>query len=111
MFLVLIVALGVTALDVLPKLRGLPWYELFVIPVVWLALWSAEDDVLPVTAMAIIVNILALLPSIVFHGSTARAALVERGIVIGTIWLTVMIALLRKRARRTYKWINLLGGR
>ena len=30
-------------------------------------------------------------------------------IIISIIWLTVMLALLRKRARRTYRWINLAG--
>jgi hypothetical protein len=121
--LALIFALGVTALDFLPELNvlsglnwlqglaGLPWYELFVIPIVWLALWSAEEDVLVLIAMAVIVTGLALLHSLIPHGEGADVSLAGRGIVIGTIWLTVMIALLRKRTRRTYKWINLLGDR
>lgn len=113
--LALIFALGVTALDFLPELHilpglaGLPWYELFVIPIVWLALWSVEEDVLVLIAMAVIVTGLALLRSLIPHDGAVELA--GRGIVIGTIWLTVMIALLRKRARRTYKWINLLGDR
>jgi hypothetical protein len=110
-------ALGVTVLDFLPVpnflpgLAGLPWYELFVIPIVWLALWSAEDDVFLLIAMAVIVTGLALLRSLMPHDEAADISLGGRGIVIGTIWLTVMTALLRKRARRTYKWINLLGDR
>jgi hypothetical protein len=110
-------ALGVTLLDflpvmnLLPGLAGLPWYELFVIPIVWLALWSAEDDAFLLIAMAVIVTGLTLLRSLMPHGEEADISLAGRGIVIGTIWLTVMMALLRKRARRTYKWINLLGDR
>jgi len=121
--LAIIFALGVTALDFLPELTGLralnvlqglaglPWYELFVIPIVWLALWSAEEDVFLLIAMAVIVTGLTLLRGLMPHVEAADASLAGRGIVIGTIWFTVMIALLRKRARRTYKWINLLGDR
>jgi hypothetical protein len=35
----------------------------------------------------------------------------DRVVVITAIWSTVLLAVLRKRARRTYKWINLAGRR
>lgn len=43
LILALVLALGVAVLDHLPRVEGLPWFGLFVVPVVWLALWSAED--------------------------------------------------------------------
>lgn len=104
-------AVGIAVLDLLPGLTQLPWHGLFVVPVVWIALWSAEDDGLPVIAMAVTVTILALLRGFVSHDSAATVPLGERMIVVGTIWMTVALALLRKRARRTFKWINLAGRR
>jgi hypothetical protein len=104
-------AVGVAVLDLLPGLRQMPWHGLFVVPVVWIALWSAEDDGLPVIAMAVIVSVLALLRGVLSHDSAATVSLGDRMIVVGTIWITVALALLRKRARRTFKWINLAGRR
>ena len=104
-------SLGVTTLDHLSTLERVPWYGLFVIPVVWIALWSAEDDVYLLPGMAIIETGLALLPVLWSIGTDGLATYTERVIVIATIWLTVIIALLRKRAQRTYKWINLAGKR
>ena len=111
MLLVLGLASGVTALDFLPEVEGLPWYELFVIPIVWLALWSAENDVFLLFAMAVILTMLTLLRTLIPHGETINSSIGGRVIVVGTIWLTVVIAVFRKRTRRTYKWINLLGGK
>jgi hypothetical protein len=112
-FLALVCAVLVAALDVLPTLRGLPLHGLFVVPVIWVALWSAEEDVLPLTAMAMTVTFLSLASSVISPAetSTTPAHVGERTIVIITIWITVLLALLRKRARRTYKWINLAGKR
>ena len=105
------VALVVTVLDFLPGLKNVPWYGLFVIPVVWIALWSAEDDVFPVTAMAVVVSLLAMVRGYLQVGDGPPVILHDRIVVICAIWFTVMLALLRKRARRTYKWINLAGTR
>jgi hypothetical protein len=107
--LALVVSLGVTILDHLPTSRGVPWYGLFVIPVIWIALWSAEDDVFPLMSVAFIVTGLALLPVLSSFGREGLAPYTERVVVLASIWLTVTIALLRKRAQRTYKWIRLLG--
>ncbi len=104
-------ALGVTVLDFLPWFRGLPWYGLYVVPVVWIALWSAEDDVFPVTALAVIVSLLSMLRGFVSVGSVAPISIGDRVVIITAIWSTVLLAVLRKRARRTYKWINLAGRR
>lgn len=60
--------------------------------------------------MAWFVTFLVLLPGFLSFGFESEAVIRERGIVVATIWVTVLIALLRKRARRTYKWINLAGG-
>lgn len=107
--LALAVSLGVTILDHLPTLKGVPWYGLFVIPVIWIALWSAEDDVFLLMGVAIIVTGLALLPVLSSFGRAGLTPYTERVVVLVSIWLTVIIALLRKRAQRTYKWIRLLG--
>ncbi|ALA58694.1 membrane protein of unknown function [Nitrospira moscoviensis] len=104
-------ALGVTLLDFLMPARTLPWYGLYVIPVVWIALWSAEEDVVPVTALAVIVSVLAMLRGFVSIGSLTPIPIGDRVIVVTAIWSTVLLAVLRKRARRTYRWINLAGRR
>jgi threonine/homoserine/homoserine lactone efflux protein len=63
--------------------------------------------------MAITVTFLSLASSVISAAetSTTPVHVGERTIVIITIWITVLLALLRKRARRTYKWINLAGKR
>jgi hypothetical protein len=104
-------AVGITVLDLLPGMRGLPWHGLYVIPVVWIALWSAEDDVVPITVMAWVVTLLALVRGFVSHETSATVPLPDRIIVIASIWLTVLLAVLRKRARRTFRWITLIGKR
>jgi hypothetical protein len=108
---VYIVAIAIAVLDWLPQTQAIPWHGLFVIPVVWIALWSAEEDVFPVTMMAMTVNILILIPGYLTHETSAVALLGDRIIVISTIWATVFLALLRKRTRRTFKWISLIRPR
>lgn len=105
------VAVGITVLDLLPGTRIVPWHGLFVIPVVWIALWSAEDDTGPITFMATLVTLLTLVRGFVSHETAATVPLGDRAIVIATIWLTVLLAFLRKRARRTFRWITLIGRR
>lgn len=109
MVITLAMAVGITALDLLPEVRSIPWHELFVLPVVWIALWSAEDDILSIAAMAMFVTILALLGGWVSHETAAPIPIGDRLIVIAVIWLTVLLALFRKRARRRFKWITLIG--
>ena len=104
-------ALAVAVVDFLPAFRGLPWYGLYVVPVVWIALWSAEEDVVPVTALAVIVSLLAMLRGFLSIGTLLPIAIGDRVVVVTAIWSTVLLAVLRKRARRTYKWINLAGRR
>jgi hypothetical protein len=108
--LVFAVAMSVAVLDWLLH-TSIPWHGLYVIPVVWMALWSAEEDAGPVTAMAIIVTILVLLPGYFIRGTGSTTAVGDRFIVISTIWATVFLALARKRGRRTYKWVSLIGRR
>ena len=105
------VAVGITVLDLLPGMRGIPWHGLYIVPVVWIALWSAEEDVVPITIMAWVVTLLALVRGFVSHETAATIPLPDRVIVISSIWLTVLLALLRKRARRTFRWITLIGKR
>ena len=102
-------ALIITALDLLPWFEGVPWYAFFVVPVVWVALWSAEDDFLALTGVAVIVSSLAIIRSHLSNGFWSPAPIVDRVIVVSIIWLTVLLAILRKRARRTFKWITLAG--
>lgn len=104
-------ALAVATVDLLPQMRGLPWYVLHVIPLVWLALWSAEDDVFPLTALAVLVSLLTMLPGYVTVDGTRPIPIGDRVLVITVIWATVLSAVLRKRARRTFRWINLAGRR
>ena len=104
-------AVMITVMDLLPGLRGIPWHGLFVLPVVWIALWSAEDDIVPITVLAILVTLLVLVRGFVSAGTTATVTFGDRAIVILTIWLTVLLAFLRKRARRTFRWITLIGPR
>lgn len=106
MLLALGVALGVAALDYRAGFGDVPWHALFVIPVVWIALWSAEDDILPVTIMAAIATMLALARVIMSHGIDSSPSFGERAVIVGIIWITVLLALLRKRTRRTFKWIK-----
>lgn len=108
--LVFAVSIIVAVLDSLPH-AAIPWHGLFVVPVVWMALWSAEEDTGPVTTMAIIVTLLVLMPGYFMQGPVSHAWMGDRFIVIGSIWATVVLALLRKRARRTYKWVSLIGRR
>ena len=109
--LTLTVAVGITVLDLLPGIRAFPWHGLYVIPVVWIALWSAEDDIVPITMMALVVTLLALFRGIMSPETAATIPFGDRAAVITSIWLTVLLALLRKRARRTFKWITLIGRR
>jgi hypothetical protein len=102
-------ALVVTGLDLLPRLESVPWYGFFVIPVVWVALWSAEEDVVPLITVALIVTSLAMIRSVVSMSIVAPAPIVDRFMVVSIIWLTVVLAVLRKRARRTFRWITLSG--
>lgn len=111
MLLVLAVAVMIALLDGLSDSTLLPWHGLFVIPVVWIALWSAEEDVVPVTMMATVVTILILLPGYFSRESMSRDWFGDRLIVLGNIGATVFLALLRKRGRRTYKWVSLIGRR
>src|SRR5690348_11543965 len=90
LFLALIFALLIAALDFLPAVKGLlPWHSFFVVPVIWIALWSAEDDVFPVTAIAVIVTVFVLLRGFLSFWSSAPIALVDRIVIISIIWLTV----------------------
>ncbi len=109
--LVFAVAILIALLDALSGSTVLPWHGLFVIPVVWIALWSAEEDVVPVTTMAVLVTILILLPGYFSHERLSRGWLGERLIVMSSIWATVFLALARKRGRRTYRWVSLIGRR
>ncbi|MBD0315569.1 MAG: hypothetical protein ICV75_02665 [Nitrospiraceae bacterium] len=109
--LVFAVAILIALLDGLFVSAVLPWHGLFVIPVVWIALWSAEEDAVPVTTMAVIVTILILLPGYFSHERLSRGWFGERLVVIGSIWATVFLALARKRGRRTYRWVSLIGRR
>ena len=109
LFLAVAFALVITALDVLPRFEDIPWYVFFVVPVVWVALWSAEDDVLPLTAVAVIVTGLATIQSHFSLGIVTPAPMVDRLIVVSIVWLTILLAVLRKRTRRTFKWITLAG--
>jgi len=111
MALTFTVAVGITVLDLLPGIRAFPWHGLYVIPVVWIALWSAEEDIVPITVMALVVTLLALIRGFVSHETAATVPLGDRAVVIGSIWLTVLLAFLRKRTRRTFKWITLIGRR
>lgn len=107
--LALLFTLAVATVDYVAMSPDGRWVILFVLPVVWLALWSAEDDRLPLILMAFIVTGL-----IVFGGISAAFRMADscfpgRAQVIGVLWITVGLALLRKRTRSTYKWINLIG--
>jgi hypothetical protein len=108
--LVFAVAIMIALLDAVSDSALLPWHGLFVIPVVWIALWSAEEDAGPVTMMAIVVTILMLIPGF-SHDTVSRGWWGDRLIVMGSVWATVFLALLRKRGRRTYKWVSLIGRR
>ena len=61
-------------------------------------------------AFALVVTILALIRSVAPDSLVDPVPPGERLVVVSTIWLTVILALLRKRARRTFKWISLAGG-
>jgi hypothetical protein len=50
-----------------------------------------------------------MLRSHISIGIWAPAPVVDRLIVASIIWFTVLLAILRKRARRTFKWITLAG--
>lgn len=102
-------ALVVAACDAYEVFGGGPWHVLLVIPVIWIALWSAEDDRLPVIVMAVIVTGLAIGGGMASQMGPTCDCVVERGQVVGIVWITVVLALLRKRARSTYKWINLMS--
>lgn len=102
-------ACAVAALDLQPRFQGVPWYGFFVVPVIWVALWSAEDDVCPLIAVAVIVTGLTIVRSHISLRILALAPVVDRLIVVSIVWLTVLLAILRKRTRRTFKWITLAG--
>ena len=102
-------ALVIMLLDLMPWLQDVPWYGFFLVPVIWVALWSAEDDILPLTTVAVIVTGFAMLRSHVSIGLWAPAPIVDRVMVVSIIWLTVLLAVMRKRTRRTFKWITLAG--
>lgn len=101
------VALGVAVLEAIPWRPTWSWHALYVIPVVWIALWSVEDDLFLLPAMAVVVTGLALLHLVFPLGPMEPDPLSDRIVVLFVIWSTVLIALLRKRARRTFKWIDL----
>jgi len=102
-------ALVIMVLDLMPWLKNVPWHGFFIVPVIWVALWSAEDDILPLTTVAVIVTGFAMLRSHVSIGLWAPAPIVDRVMVVSIIWLTVLLAVTRKRTRRTFKWITLAG--
>lgn len=98
---------SVAALDVLLS-PSWSWFVLYIIPVVWIALWSSEDDAVLLSVSSMIVTGCDFLPCVFHHdsGSTCGPA-ANRLIVAGAIWLTVLLSLARKKTQRTFKWINL----
>ncbi|MGQ0812109.1 MAG: hypothetical protein ACT4OO_12910 [Nitrospiraceae bacterium] len=109
--LALAFAVGVTVLDVMPWFQGWSWHGLYVIPVIWIALWSSAEDVFLLTTVASVVTVLAFLPLFDSIGSKDSASIGDRTMVVVVVWLTVLLSALRKRAQRTYKWINLASRR
>lgn len=109
--LALTFALGVTILDFMPWFQGWSWHALYAIPVIWIALWSSEEDAFLLITVAIIATILALLRGLISLDSVPFTPIGDRTMVGAVIWLTVLLSFLRKRAQRTYKWINLSSKR
>jgi len=99
-------ALGVTVLDFLMPTH-VPWYGLYAIPVVWMALWSADEDAFSVVVLAILVSLLSLLRGFLSFGNLVPMRIEDRLPLLAVIWSTVLLAVLRKRTRRTFRWINL----
>ncbi len=85
------------------------WTALYVIPVVWIALWSTAEDVRVVSMAAIVVTGFDFLPCFLPHGERIVCDGGARLIALGAIWLTVLLALSRKKSQRTFRWISLSG--
>jgi len=89
---------GGTSLDLL---------YLYVVPVIMIALWSAPRDVSLVIAVAGVSTVLSLINMPVATFSEAHCSgLLSHLSVIGAIWLTAALSILRKRKERTTQWIE-----
>lgn len=100
-------AVSVAALDLLATTPM--WTALYVIPVVWLALWSSAEDVIVVSIAAMVMTGFDFLPCLLPHGERTACDGGARLIALGAIWLTVLLALSRKKSQRTFRWISLSG--
>ena len=79
---------------------------LYVVPVVMIALWSAPRDMSLVIAVAGASTILSLMNMPVATFTEAHCSgLLSHLSVIGAIWLTAALSVLRKRKERTTQWI------
>lgn len=81
---------------------------LYVVPVTMIALWSSPRDVSLVIAVAGVSTVFSLagFPKSAIT-DTHCFGILSHLLVIGAIWLTAALSVLRKRKERTTQWIGL----
>jgi hypothetical protein len=109
-FIVVVTLAAIGLIFVLERLPGgssaAEW--LYVVPVTMIALWSSPRDVFLVVGTAGTATLLSLADFPVSAISeTHCSGLMSHLLVVGAIWLTVALSLLRKRKERTTQWIGL----
>lgn len=100
-------AVIVFLLDRVPREAGAV-EPLYVLPVIMIALWSAPRDIALVVGMAAASTVLSLADFPLATLSEPHCSgLTSHLLVIGAIWLTAALSVLRKRKERTTQWIGL----
>ena len=109
----LAIAASVTAavivfiLDRLPR-EGTAVELLYILPVIMIALWSAPRDIALVVGVAAASTVLSLTDFPVATLTEPHCSgVISHLLVIGAIWLTAALSVLRKRKERTTQWIGL----
>ena len=81
---------------------------LYVVPVTMIALWSSPRDTSVVVLIAGAATLFSLIDfSISSIGETHCTGILSRLLVIGAIWLTATLSVMRKKKERTTQWIGL----
>lgn len=109
----LTVATALVAISLVFLLERLPdassamdW--LYVVPVTMIALWSSPRDISPVILVAGASTVLSLADfPLATITATHCTGMVSHLLVVGAIWLTATLSVLRKRKERTTQWIGL----
>jgi hypothetical protein len=81
---------------------------LYLFPLTLITLWSSPKDASLVLALTMTCTLLSLAAGLAFTGRKVDCTVsIPRFLVIGGIWMTAALSVLRKKKERTTQWIGL----